>query len=51
MLDIKLETLLALHREKNFTKAANSLNLTQPAVSNHIHLLEKEIGHPLCIRT
>lgn len=51
MLDIKLETLLAVHREKNFTKAANSLNLTQPAVSNHIHLLEKEIGHPLCIRT
>ena len=51
MLDIKAETLLAVHKEKNFTRAANSLNLTQPAVSNHIHLLEKEIGHPLCIRS
>ena len=51
MLDIKLETLLAVYELKNFTKAAAKLNLTQPAVSNHIRMLENEIGHPLCIRT
>jgi len=48
MLDIKLDTLLALYEEKSFTKAAKRLNLTQPAVSNHIHMLENEIGNPLC---
>lgn len=51
MLDIKLDTLLTVYEEKNFTKAAQKLNLTQPAVSNHIRMLETEIGHPLCVRT
>ena len=50
MLDIKLDTLLAVYEEKSFTKAAMRLNLTQPAVSNHIRMWEKEIGHPLCTR-
>ena len=44
MLDAKLETLLVVAEEKSFTKAASVLSLTQPAVSNHISLLEKEIG-------
>ena len=44
MLDAKLETLLIVAEEKSFTKAAAILSLTQPAVSNHISLLEKEIG-------
>ena len=51
MLDIKLETLLAVYEEKSFTRASEKLNLTQPAISNHIHLLEQEIGCPICIRT
>jgi DNA-binding transcriptional LysR family regulator len=42
MLDAKLETLLVVAEEKSFTKAASILSLTQPAVSNHISLLEKE---------
>ncbi len=50
MLDIKLDTLLAVYELKSFTKAATKLNLTQPAVSNHIRMLENEIGHSLCIR-
>lgn len=44
MLDPKVTTLLTLDRTGSFTKAAQELNLTQPAVSNHIRLLEKEFG-------
>ena len=41
MLDPKLETFITVAELKNFTKAAQALNLTQPAVSNHINQLEK----------
>lgn len=51
MLDAKLETLLIVAEEKSFTKAAAILSLTQPAVSNHISLLEKEIGIKIFLRT
>ena len=34
----------------NFTKAADFLSLTQPAVSHHISQLEEEFGVPLFIR-
>ena len=44
MTDIKLDTLLMVYEKKSFTKAAEALSLTQPAVSNHISLLEKELG-------
>ena len=50
MLDAKLETLLVVAEEKSFTKAANILSLTQPAVSNHIALLEQEVGTRIFIR-
>ena len=50
MLDAKLETLLVVAEEKSFTKAAAILSLTQPAVSNHISLLEKEIGIKIFFR-
>ena len=50
MLDIKLETLLAVAEVKNFTKAAEMLNLTQPAVSHHINQLEEECQSKLFIR-
>lgn len=50
MLDPKIETLIAVAEEKNFTKAAERLSLTQPAVSHHIRLLERELGAELFIR-
>lgn len=50
MLDAKLETLLTVAECKNFTKAAEILSLTQPAVSNHISLLEKECNAKLFVR-
>ena len=50
MIDIKLETFLKVTEEKNFTKAAEKLSLTQPAVSHHINMLEKELGIKLFSR-
>lgn len=50
MIDIKLETFLKVTEEKNFTKAAEKLSLTQPAVSHHINMLEKELGIKLFTR-
>ena len=44
MLDPKLETLLAVCEKGSFTKAAEELSLTQPAVSHHIRQLEEETG-------
>ncbi|MEG0076632.1 LysR family transcriptional regulator [Anaerorhabdus sp.] len=51
MIDQKLETLLAVNETKSFTKAAKVLNLTQPAVSQHIKMLEKDLGTQLFLRT
>lgn len=50
MLDVKLETLLVVADCKNFTKAAEILSLTQPAVSNHINQLERECNAKLFLR-
>ncbi len=47
---IELSQLIAFERvarEGNFTRAAEALNLTQPAVSTRIALLEKELGGQL----
>lgn len=44
MLDIKIFTFLKVAELKNYTKAANSLNLTQPAVTQHIRKLEDYYG-------
>lgn len=41
MLDFRVETFLAVCRHMNFTKAARELNITQPAVSHHMHYLEQ----------
>lgn len=40
MMDIRMTTFLVVGKIKNFTKAAEILNLTQPAVSQHIKFLE-----------
>ncbi|MBE6540953.1 MAG: LysR family transcriptional regulator [Ruminococcaceae bacterium] len=50
MLDQKLTTLLAVSELKNFTKAAETLSLTQPAVSHHISSLEHEYGIRIFVR-
>ena len=44
MLDFRVETFLAVCQTRNFTRAAQSLHITQPAVSQHIHALEEEFG-------
>jgi LysR family transcriptional regulator, transcriptional activator of the cysJI operon len=40
MMDFRIDTFLTVCRHMNFTKAAEALNITQPAVSQHIHYLE-----------
>lgn len=50
MLDGKAKTLLAVAEERSFTRAAQRLSLTQPAVSHHITQLEQEYGSPLFLR-
>ncbi len=44
MIDRKVASLLAVAEEQNFTKAAERLSLTQPAISQHIKQLEEELG-------
>ena len=50
MIDAKTDTLLAVAEQKNFTKAAQLLSLTQPAVSHQISKLERELHTQLFIR-
>lgn len=50
MLDQKVYTLLAVAEQKSFTKAAEVLSLTQPAVSHHISQLEDELGVKIFLR-
>ncbi len=42
MLDFRIDTFLCVCKHLNFTKAARELNISQPAVSQHIHHLENE---------
>lgn len=50
MISPKLQTLIAVADCQNFTKAAQLLSLTQPAVSHHIQLLEQELNTTLFVR-
>lgn len=43
-MDTKLNTLIKVNETKRFTKAAEQLSLTQPAVSQHIKQLENELN-------
>lgn len=47
MIDLKLNTFITLARIKNYTKTAEILNVTQPAVSQHIKFLEESYGTQL----
>lgn len=42
-----LEQFVALARTRNFTRAAEELNLSQPALSRAIQKLEEQLGQPL----
>ena len=44
MLDTKINSLLTVVEEGNYSKAARKLNLTQPAVSQHIRALEDSLS-------
>ena len=43
-------TFKAVYKHRNYTKAAEELFISQPAVSNHMNMLEAYIGHKLFLR-
>lgn len=47
MLDIRIDTFLKLCETKSYTRTAEALNMTQPAVTQHIQYLEKKYGAEL----
>ena len=47
MLDFRMETFLTVCQCMNFTRASEKLNITQPAVSQHIRFLEKHYNTKL----
>lgn len=49
MLDFRTETFLTVCQTMNFTAAARQLNISQPAVSQHIHFLEEHYNTSLFI--
>ncbi len=51
LIDQKLISFMKIVDTNSFTKAADALALTQPAVSQHIHNLEEELGVKLFIRS
>lgn len=49
MLDYRIETFLALYEEMNYRRTAERLRMTQPGVTQHIHLLEQFYGVKLFV--
>jgi DNA-binding transcriptional LysR family regulator len=47
----RLQYFLAVARERNFTRAAEQLDVAQPALSRQVRLLEDELGVELLHRT
>lgn len=50
MLDPRMQTFLSASRTLNYTRTAEELNITQPAVSQHIAWLERQYGARLFAR-
>ena len=50
MLDFRMETFLTVCDTMNFTRAAEILSLTQPAVSHHVRMLEEEYGIQIFVK-
>ena len=50
MINARLHTLLEVYKQGSITKAAATLNLTQPAVSQHIRYLEDQYKVKLFLR-
>lgn len=50
-MDQQLQVFVTVAEKKNFTRAAEKLHMTQPAVSQYIRQLEEEIGTRLLERT
>ncbi|WEG12585.1 LysR substrate-binding domain-containing protein [Pullulanibacillus sp. KACC 23026] len=50
-MDQSLLVFVTVAEQANFTRAADILHMTQPAVSNHVHSLEKQMGTKLLDRT
>ena len=44
MIENRMETFLTLCRLMNYRRTAEALNMTQPAVTQHIHYLEEQYG-------
>lgn len=44
MLDFRINTFLTVCQYMNYTRAAEALSITQPAVSHHIHFIEEDYG-------
>ena len=42
MLDFRVDSFLAVCKHLSYTKAAQELNLTQPAITQHINFLESQ---------
>lgn len=51
MLDYRAHSFLAACRTRSFTRAAEELHVSQPAVSQHIRQLERHYGHALFVKT
>lgn len=49
-LDARLRAFAALARRSSFSRAADDLGISQPAVSRHIADLEAQLGMPLVVR-
>src|SRR4051795_9223570 len=45
-----LRTFVTVHRAGSFTRAAQLLGLSQPAVTGQIRTLERQVGRPLFLR-
>ncbi len=46
----KIKIFLTVFKEKSITKAAEKLFISQPTVTEHLKILEDELGNPLFIR-